>query len=51
MSGDGARRIRDAFATARGEGRTALVPYVVAGYPDLDASYEAAIACIDAAVP
>ena len=48
MSGDGARRIRDAFATARGEGRTALVPYVVAGYPDLEASYEAAIACIDA---
>ena len=44
----GGRRIGAAFATARKEGRTALVPYVVAGYPDLDTSYEAALACIDA---
>jgi tryptophan synthase alpha chain len=47
MSGDGASRIGEAFAAARREGRTALVPYVVAGYPDLDASFEAALACID----
>lgn len=44
----GGRRIGAAFAAARGEGRTALVPYVVAGYPDLDTSFEAALACIDA---
>jgi tryptophan synthase alpha chain len=43
----GGARIRAAFAAARAEGRTALVPYVVAGYPDADTSYEAAIACID----
>jgi tryptophan synthase alpha chain len=48
MSRDGPRRIGSAFDAARREGRTALVPYVVAGYPDLEASYEAAIACIDA---
>ena len=44
----GGERIEAAFAAARSEGRTALVPYVVAGYPDLDTSHEAAIACIDA---
>lgn len=43
----GAARIRAAFEAARLEGRTALVPYVVAGYPDADTSYEAAVACID----
>ena len=43
----GGARIEAAFAAARAEGRTALVPYVVAGYPDADTSYEAAIACID----
>jgi tryptophan synthase alpha chain len=43
----GAARIRAAFESARLDGRTALVPYVVAGYPDLDTSYEAALACID----
>ena len=43
----GGARIRDAFAAARAEGRTALVPYVVAGYPDFDSSLEAALACID----
>jgi tryptophan synthase alpha chain len=43
----GGKRIEAAFAAARAEGRTALVPYVVAGYPDADASYEAAVACID----
>lgn len=44
----GPDRIREAFARAAGERRTALIPYVVAGYPDLDASFEAALACIDA---
>jgi tryptophan synthase alpha chain len=43
----GGERIRDAFAAAAGERRAALVPYVVAGYPDLETSYEAAIACVD----
>src|SRR5262245_38936049 len=43
----GGARIRAAFTAARAEGRTALVPYVVAGYPTLDTSYEAALACID----
>jgi tryptophan synthase alpha chain len=44
----GSRRIEAAFASARREGRTALITYVVAGYPDLDTSFEAALACIDA---
>jgi len=48
MSRDGEARIREAFERAARDGRTALIPYVVAGYPDLDTSYEAAIACIDA---
>jgi tryptophan synthase alpha chain len=43
----GGDRIRDAFAAAARERRAALVPYVVAGYPDDQTSYEAAIACID----
>jgi tryptophan synthase alpha chain len=44
----GARRIAAAFARARAEGRAALIPYVVAGYPDLEGSFDAALACIDA---
>jgi tryptophan synthase alpha chain len=44
----GGRRIGAAFEAARREGRAALVPYVVAGYPDLETSYAAALACIDA---
>ncbi len=44
----GGDRIRTAFAAAASEGRAALVPYVVAGYPDLETSYAAALACIDA---
>ena len=44
----GGKRIEAAFAAARSEGRTALVPYVVAGYPDLDTSFEAALACVAA---
>jgi tryptophan synthase alpha chain len=44
----GADRIEAAFARARAEGRAALVPYVVAGYPDAETSYAAALACADA---
>ena len=44
----GARRIADAFARAHAEGRAALIPYVVAGYPDADGSFAAACAAIDA---
>jgi tryptophan synthase alpha chain len=43
----GGRRIATAFAAARSQGRTALVPYVVAAYPDHDTSLQAALACID----
>lgn len=43
----GAARIQAAFASANAAGRVALVPYVVAGYPDADTSFEAALACID----
>ena len=44
----GGRAIARAFSGAAAEGRAALIPYVVAGYPDLEASLDAAIACIDA---
>ncbi len=44
----GARRIADAFARASDDGRAALIPYVVAGYPDADTSFAAACAAIDA---
>jgi tryptophan synthase alpha chain len=44
----GARRIATAFARARADGRAALIPYVVAGYPDADASFEIALAAADA---
>jgi len=44
----GAARIHAAFATAHTAGRTALIPYVVAGYPDADTSFAAALAAIDA---
>jgi tryptophan synthase alpha chain len=45
---DGARRIAAAFVRARAEGRAALIPYVVAGYPDADRSFEIALAAADA---
>lgn len=45
--GSGPRRIQAAFATANDGGRAALVPYVVAGYPDAETSFRAALACID----
>lgn len=44
----GARRIAAAFARARTEGRAALIPYVVAGYPDAGTSLEIALAAADA---
>jgi len=44
----GGARIRDAFKRADEERRAALIPYVVAGYPDVETSFDAAIACIDA---
>lgn len=44
----GARRIAAAFERARAGGRAALIPYVVAGYPDADASLAVALAAIDA---
>ena len=44
----GARRAAEGFARARAGGRSALIPYVVAGYPDADASFEIACAAIDA---
>jgi tryptophan synthase alpha chain len=43
----GAGRIRAAFGRALVDGRAVLIPYVVAGYPDADASYDAALAAID----
>ena len=44
----GARRIASAFARAAAEGRAALIAYVVAGYPNHEASLAAALAAIDA---
>jgi tryptophan synthase alpha chain len=44
----GARRIAKAFAAANDAGRAALIPYVVAGYPDAERSFEAALAAVDA---
>jgi tryptophan synthase alpha chain len=44
----GARRVAAAFARARTDGRTALIPYVVAGYPDADTSFTVALAAADA---
>jgi tryptophan synthase alpha chain len=43
----GRRRIDGAFATASDAGRAALVPYVLAGYPDADGALGAALAAID----
>jgi tryptophan synthase alpha chain len=44
----GAKRIAGAFAKARSEGRAALIPYVVAGYPDAETSLAIALAAADA---
>lgn len=44
----GARRMATAFERAAGEGRIALIPYLVAGYPDVETSYRIALAAADA---
>ena len=44
----GARRIAAAFARARADGRAALIPYIVAGYPDAETSVSVALAAADA---
>lgn len=44
----GARRIAGAFARARDAGRAALIPYVVAGYPTAETSFDIAAAAADA---
>ncbi len=43
----GAQAIEAAFKRAAAEHRVALIPYIVAGYPDPDASFEIALATID----
>jgi tryptophan synthase alpha chain len=43
----GAARVHQAFERARAEGRAALVPYIVAGYPDAERSFAAALTAID----
>jgi tryptophan synthase alpha chain len=45
---EGARRIGAAFERARSAGRTAIIPYVVAGYPDAEIGFQVAIAAADA---
>jgi tryptophan synthase alpha chain len=44
----GAQRIAAAFGHAASENRAALIPYVVAGYPDHETSLAAAMAAADA---
>ena len=44
----GARRIAAAFRRAAGEGRVALIPYLVAGSPDPETSFRVALAAGDA---
>jgi len=44
----GAGRIAAAFAAAHAAGRAALIPYVVAGYPDSETSFAVALAAADA---
>ncbi len=45
---DGAHRVAAAFAAARQSRRAALIPYVVAGYPDPETSFRIALAAVDA---
>jgi tryptophan synthase alpha chain len=44
----GAQRLAAAFGRARAAGRAALIPYVVAGYPDAETSLSIALAAADA---
>ena len=44
----GAKRMAAAFSVAADARRAALIPYVVAGYPDADTSFAVALAAIDA---
>ena len=44
----GAARIRATFTAAKAADRTALIAYLVAGYPDAEASLAASLAAIDA---
>ena len=44
----GARRIATAFERAASSGRIALIPYVVAGFPDAETSFRIALAAADA---
>lgn len=48
MAPDGAAAIRGAFAQASKQGRAALIPYAVAGYPDMARAEEVALALVDA---
>jgi tryptophan synthase alpha chain len=44
----GVQRIADAFAAAREQGRAALMPYMMAGFPDLETSLAVADAYVEA---
>ena len=44
----GSERIADAFAAARDQGRAALMPYLMGGYPSVAASVECGLAAADA---
>ena len=44
----GARRMAAAFRRATEDGRIALIPYLVAGYPDAETSFRIALAAADA---
>lgn len=44
----GVARIHEAFETARGEGRAALMPYMMGGFPDLETSIAVADAYAEA---
>ena len=46
-AGTGEARIREAFELAREEGRAALMPYMMAGFPDRESSLAIAAAYAD----
>jgi tryptophan synthase alpha chain len=48
VTADGPAAIAAAFGRAHADGRVALIPYVVAGYPDAPGSVAAALTAIDA---